>query len=255
MYGIYILGTAGSGKSMLTRSIEYFLTLKEISCITVNLDPGARNLPYSPTIDIRDYITLEEVMRKYNLGPNGGLIASIDLLINHINSIKEEILAFDAQYVIIDTPGQMELFAFRSTGPKVISCIADEISSAAIFLIDGPLSAESPSNFISSLLLGLSVHLRIPLPTVYAISKIDLLSENDVERILTWSEDIDKLLNELQLREQDPSIIELSTSLCMLLQNFYALSQLIPVSAETLDGFNELIGTIEQLLLGGEERE
>ncbi|HDM23974.1 GTPase [archaeon] len=255
MYGIYVLGTAGSGKSMLTKSMEYFLTLKEIPCITVNLDPGARNLPYSPTIDVRDYITLEEVMRKYNLGPNGGLIAAIDLLINYIDSIKEEILAFDAQFAIIDTPGQMELFAFRSTGPRVISCIADEIPSSAIFLIDGLLSVESPSNFVSSLLLGLSVRLRIPLPTVYAISKVDLLSENDIEKILMWSEDADNLLNELQLRESDSSVIELSTSLCMLLQNFYAVSQLIPISSETFEGFNELIGTIEQLLLGGEERE
>jgi hypothetical protein len=44
----------------------------EISVITVNLDPGVQKLPYNPHVDVRDYVTLEEVMEKHKLGPNGG---------------------------------------------------------------------------------------------------------------------------------------------------------------------------------------
>jgi ribosomal protein S18 acetylase RimI-like enzyme len=38
------------------------MNLRELDAITVNLDPGAENLPYEPDVDIRDWISLEEVI-------------------------------------------------------------------------------------------------------------------------------------------------------------------------------------------------
>lgn len=40
----------------------------------MNLDPAAEHFDYAPSIDIRDLISLEEVMEDLELGPNGGLI-------------------------------------------------------------------------------------------------------------------------------------------------------------------------------------
>lgn len=39
-----------------------------------NLDPAAEYFEYEPSIDIRELITLEDVMEEMDLGPNGGLI-------------------------------------------------------------------------------------------------------------------------------------------------------------------------------------
>lgn len=39
-----------------------------------NLDPAATKFEYPPSIDIKDLISLEEVMEDLQLGPNGGLI-------------------------------------------------------------------------------------------------------------------------------------------------------------------------------------
>ncbi|MEM1561081.1 MAG: ATP/GTP-binding protein, partial [Ignisphaera sp.] len=71
MYFIFILGPAGSGKSYLTYSFTNWLIEHGMDIAIVNLDPAVTWLPYTPDVDIRDYITVEEVMRKYNLGPNG----------------------------------------------------------------------------------------------------------------------------------------------------------------------------------------
>lgn len=39
-----------------------------------NLDPAAENFEYTPSVDIRDLIGLDEVMEDLDFGPNGGLI-------------------------------------------------------------------------------------------------------------------------------------------------------------------------------------
>ena len=82
----YIIGPAGSGKTTLVATTYNHLSANynSLRVITVNLDPGVRNLPYTPDVDIRDYIVLEEVMDKYGLGPNGGLVAATDLIIASI---------------------------------------------------------------------------------------------------------------------------------------------------------------------------
>ena len=37
-------------------------------------DPAAEHFNYTPTLDIRDLVSLEDVMEELNLGPNGGLV-------------------------------------------------------------------------------------------------------------------------------------------------------------------------------------
>ena len=39
-----------------------------------NLDPAAESFEVTPSIDIRDLISLEEVMEDLEYGPNGGLM-------------------------------------------------------------------------------------------------------------------------------------------------------------------------------------
>ena len=57
----YFIGTAGSGKSTITGALKNYVINRdpEITAITLNLDPGAKKVPYEPDIDIRDYIVLD----------------------------------------------------------------------------------------------------------------------------------------------------------------------------------------------------
>lgn len=69
MLVVFIIGTAGSGKSLLTAAFGEWLQLSKQNVSLVNLDPGALTLPYTPNVDVRDYVDIEELMQKYGLGP------------------------------------------------------------------------------------------------------------------------------------------------------------------------------------------
>jgi hypothetical protein len=103
----FVIGTAGSGKTELTASFTRWLELQGEDVLAVNLDPGAIIVPYPANVDVRDYITVEEVMERYSLGPNGGLVYACDMMIEIIDKLAREIESFDPDLVILDTPGQM----------------------------------------------------------------------------------------------------------------------------------------------------
>ena len=144
---VYFIGTAGSGKSTLTYIFKKWMELRGLDSITVNLDPGAENLPYIPDVDIRDWISLKEIMDSYGLGPNGAQIACADMLALNIEDIKKSIESYKTNYVFIDTPGQLELFVFRESGKYIIKFMNPN-KSVISYLID-PGLAKNASGFVS----------------------------------------------------------------------------------------------------------
>ena len=154
---VYLIGTAGSGKSTLTYNFQQWMSLRGLDAITVNLDPGAENLPYDPDVDIRDWISLKEIMDSYGLGPNGAQIACADMLALNTEDIKKSIESFKTDYILMDTPGQLELFVFREAGKYIIKFLNPERSIIA-YLLD-PALAKTASGFVSQLLLPISTNL------------------------------------------------------------------------------------------------
>ena len=86
---IFVVGTAGSGKSTLVGAFTRWLELHREDAMAVNLDPGAIVLPYAANVDVRDYIKVETVMEEYGLGPNGGLMLASDMVAG-ILGVKQE---------------------------------------------------------------------------------------------------------------------------------------------------------------------
>ena len=118
-----MIGTAGSGKTALTESLAFYINRKGEDVCILNLDPGvlSEELPYDPDIDVREFVRAEEIMKKYRLGPNGALIASMDLLLEHIHELRDRIREMDPEILLVDTPGQMEIFAcllYTSPSPR-----------------------------------------------------------------------------------------------------------------------------------------
>jgi GTPase SAR1 family protein len=109
MFFIFIVGTAGSGKSLLTASLEKWLVGSDLSVTVANIDPGVESPPYTSDVDIREYVDYGEVMRTFGLGPNGALVASLDMAVGYIDDLREEIIDTERDYVLVDCPGQMEL--------------------------------------------------------------------------------------------------------------------------------------------------
>lgn len=246
----FIIGTAGSGKSLLTASFSEWLKISEQDVATLNLDPGAVKLPYTPDIDVRDYVTIDEIMEEYDLGPNGALIMAADLIAGEIENISREIEGFNPNILLVDTPGQMELFAFRASGPY----IAKEISKdpkAIVYLFDAVFSL-NPLNYVSNMFLSAAVYMRFLLPQLHVLSKCDLLSQGDVDTIVEWSEDRATLEAAIDKRLEGEGRLlsyRLSRAIYQLGLNF----PLISVSAKTNEGFVELNAALERIFAGGEK--
>src|SRR5690242_2380010 len=182
---VFITGTAGAGKSLLTASLLSWYHEKSQSAIAVNLDPGVTALPYEPEIDVRTMIDFDEIMRTYSRGPNGALILASDLIASKRPEIQDEIDASNADFVFIDTPGQVELVACRESGPFVAKSLRAD-SKAVLFLIDS-LVASSPTNLLSLLLLSTAVRLRMELPLLQVLSKTDIA--RNAKEIAKWGKD------------------------------------------------------------------
>ena len=105
-----MLGPAGAGKSTFCASLMAHAHSLGRNMHLFNLDPAAERFEYEPTIDIRELISLEDVMEEMDLGPNGGLIYCFDYLLNNLDWLETELGEYDNDYLVIDCPGQIELY-------------------------------------------------------------------------------------------------------------------------------------------------
>lgn len=75
-YAVLVTGPAGAGKSTFCSSLMTHLQASRRTAHLVNLDPAAApdSFEYAPTIDIKDLVSVEDVMSEFGYGPNGGLV-------------------------------------------------------------------------------------------------------------------------------------------------------------------------------------
>ncbi|MEK0323941.1 MAG: ATP/GTP-binding protein, partial [Nitrosopumilus sp.] len=214
-------------------------------------DPGVENMPYTCDVDVRDYVDYVSIMQKYDLGPNGGLIMANDLIASKIDEIQNEVNRVNPDYLIVDTPGQIELFAYRSSGPFLVENISSE-EKTNIFLFDGAL-INTPVNFVSIALLATSIRLRLKIATVNVLTKTDLIGTK-LKDILQWTTSLSKLEDAIA-KEADGDTYTLTTNILRGLNLGGFAQGLIPISNVTGEGFVNLEGALSRILNLGEEVE
>ena len=249
-YGIFIVGTAGSGKSLLTASLAEWLSKKGENVIALNLDPGVIHLPYNPDVDVRDYISIDELMENYRLGPNGALLLASDLIVDRITELNREIEEFNPTYVLVDTPGQMELFAFRVSGPLIAKELAIE-QKMVLYLFDAPFCA-NPFNYVSNIFLSAAVFLRFMLPQLNVLNKADLVPEKTVKEILEWSSTPNALKSVFDCYPRGGDMYVLTRDLFNALTRLRLDFSLIACSAKNYGNFVNLHASILRVLSRGE---
>jgi hypothetical protein len=247
---MFVLGMAGFGKSLLTASYSKWLEDQGYDVFVVNMDPGAIKQPYEPDIDVRDYVRVEELMEKYELGPNGALILACDMVANFLEEFRKEIEEAGPNVAIVDTPGQMELFAFRASGPFIVKGISRG-PKAVIYLFDGVFSQE-PLNFISCQLMAASVYARFLVPQVHVLTKCDLLDKDKVNMIVDWSSK-PYLLRKVVEERLEAMEFQFGLDLMAALYKSRLFFPLIPISSSTYEVFDNLSIAIERILSRGEK--
>ncbi len=251
MKTIFIVGTAGVGKSLLTAKIFDYYTRNSAFAGILNLDPGVENLPYTCDVDVRDYVDIVSIMRQYDLGPNGALIMANDLIASKIDDLQHDVDNVNPEYLIVDTPGQIELFAYRTSGPFFVQNFSAE-QKVSLFLYDGALMT-TPTNFVSIALLATSIKLRLDLPSINVLTKIDLIQDK-IRNILRWSSDL-KSLEDAIAKQADGESYTLVTNILRSLNIGGFAQGLIPVSNTTGDGMVNLEAALSRILNLGEEVE
>src|SRR5437870_2419203 len=247
---LYFLGTAGSGKSTMVFAFQLWMNSQGLDCITVNLDPGAEALQYSPDLDVRDYVNIEEIMTEQGLGPNGAQVAAADMVAMNAKELADVLETFETNYVLIDTPGQIELFTFRASGPVLIDAFGRE--DAALVYLNDPALVRNPGGFISSVLLNATVQFRHSLPFINVLSKADLLPEAELERIVKWSVDPFALYEAL-FEEAATAKTLLDVEFLKSLETIGVYRRVHPVSSEITFGFEEIYSQVQLAFEGGED--
>ena len=250
MNNVYFVGTAGSGKSTMVGAFKKWLDDNEIDSIIINLDPGAEKLPYVPDIDIREWINLEDVMSQCGLGPNGAQIAAADLMAVNIDKISSVLDTYDVDYVLIDTPGQLELFAFRESSQVVVKALVKE-RSLMVYLSD-PTLYRSANGFVSTMTLASLVQFRMNMPIINLLSKADVLKENEIDRIIDWYNNPDSLYGCLLDEDKDPESV-IGMELFRAMEDTGVFGEMRSVSSETGVGLPEIYAAVQLQFHGGED--
>jgi GPN-loop GTPase len=249
---IYFTGTAGAGKTSLVQAFNKWVQTAGYDAITVNLDPGNESTTLEPDVDIRDWVRLPEVMEEYGLGPNGAQVAAADMIALKIFEVKQALDEFRTDLILIDTPGQVELFAFRESSKAIVDALSGDRSMVA-FLFD-PSLAKTASGFVSLLLLSSNVEFRFRLPTMNLLAKSDLLPPEKLEEIVGWGEEPGRLSDAVTLESPTPEV-QLSAELLRAVESMAPFTAMIPTSATTGTGLEMLYRSIQRNFSGSEDLE
>lgn len=127
-----VIGPPGAGKSTYCNGMHQFLGAIGRKCSIVNLDPANDQTSYPCALDVRDLVTLEEIMGEDKLGPNGGVLYALEELEQNFEFLEEglkelggtfsqlgnmegkKLICID-DYVLFDCPGQVELFTHHAS--------------------------------------------------------------------------------------------------------------------------------------------
>ncbi|KAF9055176.1 ATP-binding protein Fet5 [Hymenopellis radicata] len=179
-YAVLVTGPAGAGKSTFSRSFMTHLNMSKRTGHLVNLDPAASSgsFEYEPVIDIKDLISVEDVMNEYNYGPNGGLVYCFEYLLENMDWLEEELGGYDDDYLIIDCPGQIELYTHHPFLPSLVQNLQRMgIRTCAVYLIESQFM-EDKYKFFSGVLSAMSAMVNLEIPWINIMSKMDLVTSN-----------------------------------------------------------------------------
>ncbi|TGJ77099.1 hypothetical protein E0Z10_g10782 [Xylaria hypoxylon] len=180
-FGVMVMGPAGAGKSTFCASLITHLQLNRRSAFYVNLDPAAESFEHSPDLDIRDLISLEDVMEEMGLGPNGGLIYCFEFLMENLDFLTDALDSLTEEYLIIfDMPGQIELYTHVPILPALVRFLTRtgslDIRMCAAYLLEATFVVDR-AKFFAGTLSAMSAMIMLEVPHINILSKMDLVKD------------------------------------------------------------------------------
>ncbi|KAF2018785.1 XPA-binding protein-like protein [Aaosphaeria arxii CBS 175.79] len=296
---IVCVGMAGSGKTtFMQRLVSHLYTHPDPTVATpavsqasttppyiLNLDPAVRHVPFTPNIDIRDSVNYKEVMKQFNLGPNGGILTSLNLFSTKIDQVigllekrtapptpapvpEQSTVEFmtgqgkapapatqqqQVKHILVDTPGQIEVFVWSASGEILLSSLASTFPTVIAYIIDTPRTT-STSTFMSNMLYACSILYKTKLPMILVFNKTDAQSADFAKE---WMTDFESFQEALRKEEEGGAfggegmgggsgyMGSLLNSMSLVLEEFYNHLSVVGVSAMTGDGMDEFFKGVQ----------
>ncbi|KAI9644736.1 hypothetical protein NHQ30_006762 [Ciborinia camelliae] len=206
-FGVLVMGPAGAGKTTFCAGLMNHLQNNRRSCFYINLDPAAETFSHEPDLDIKDLISLEDVMEEMGLGPNGGLIYCFEFLLENLDFLSEAIEPLTEEYlIIIDMPGQIELYTHIPILPALVKFLtktgALDINLCAAYLLEATFVVDR-AKFFAGTLSAMSAMIMLEVPHVNILSKMDLVKGQIAKRELKRFLDPDTTLLDDDQEEED----------------------------------------------------
>ncbi|SNX83419.1 related to XPA binding protein [Melanopsichium pennsylvanicum] len=288
---IIVIGMAGSGKSTFTAALHDHLhemekeqqdAQQQVSVSSratssspqttapymVNLDPAVGTLGYEPNVDIRDTVDYARVMEQYNLGPNGGILTALNLFTTKFDQVLTilEKRANEVDHIVLDTPGQIEIFTWSASGSIVTDALASSMPTVVAYIIDTPRTT-APATFMSNMLYACSILYKTKLPFILVFNKTDAQSH---QFALEWMQDFEKFQQALAAgNATDPSstvtqhglnpkarnydaegsqgyMNSLMNSMSLVLDEFYKNLRAVGVSSVTGEGMDDFLTAVQE---------
>ena len=221
-------------------------------------------MPFDSNIDIRDSVNYKEVMKSYNLGPNGGILTSLNLFatkIDQILNLLEKRTVPDPEKpepkgiknILIDTPGQIEVFVWSASGAIILDSLASTFPTVIAYIIDTPRTT-STSTFMSNMLYACSILYKTKLPMILVFNKTDV---RDAAFANEWMTDFEAFQAALRTEEEGGSfggfegvgsgyMGSLLNNMCMVLEEFYNHLSVVGVSSMTGDGIKDFFEAVDE---------
>lgn len=232
----------------------------------VNLDPAVTYAPFQSNIDIRDSVNYKKVMEEYNLGPNGGIMTSLNLFttkVDQVIGLLEKRAAPDPEnpnrkpvkHILVDTPGQIEAFVWSASGSILLDSIASSFPTVLAYIVDTPRTS-STSTFMSNMLYACSILYKTKLPMIVVFNKTDV---KDASFAREWMTDYEAFQRALENDQRGNAFggVEgtgsgsgymgsLLNSMSLMLEEFYCHLSVVSVSSMNGTGIDEFFEAVKE---------
>jgi len=249
-----VMGPAGCGKSTYCATIqEHFKVALKRTCRVINLDPAAESFAYDCYVDVRDLVSVDDVMEELDYGPNGGLVYAMEYIAENMSWLEDELSDFiDDDYVIFDCPGQIELYSHLTVMRDIVDMVQNlDFRIAGVYCIDINFIEDGPK-FLAGALAALTAMVNLELPHVNVLTKCDLLdSEADVDRFLEG--DTEAIVADLR-QGMHPKYRKLNEAMGQLLDE-YSLVSFVSLNREDEDNIELCLAHVNNCIQYGENLE
>jgi len=250
-----VVGPAGSGKSTFCTVIQNHCKVIRRNVFVVNLDPAAECFNYECSVDVRDLISVEDVMedKKLALGPNGALIYCMEYLVENLSWLHEQLNETEDDYFLFDCPGQIELYSHLPAMRYIADALKEwGFNVCTTFLLDATFCLDA-SKFLAASLTTLSTMVALETPSVNVLTKMDLLGEEGQESIEEFLEEsANSLVEQVSESPWNIKYKKLTGTIASVIED-YSLVKFVPLNADDEEAVGDLMNVIDATIQYGED--